>query len=136
MTGYKNVVLIAGLAAMLAAAGCAKKEIIKQDEPQKAVEAATPVNTPVETVKYDVKKGDSLWKIAAGAAYGNAFEWPLLFKANRDQIQDPDLIETNQQLNISKDFSQAQTEDAVQKAKETPPFKKHSEPRKTLPLMY
>jgi LysM repeat protein len=137
MTGYKNVVLIVGLAAALAAAGCAKKEMIKQDEPEKAVAAAMPVSEAPVTAKYDVKKGDSLWAIASrDAAYGNAFEWPLLFKANRDQIQDPDLIEANQQLNIQKDFTQVQSEDAIQKAKETPLFKRHSEPRKTLPLMY
>jgi hypothetical protein len=133
----RNVVVFVGLVAVWLAAGCAKKEMIKQDAPEKAVEAAAPVSEAHVMVKYDVQKGDTLWKIAAGdIAYGNAFAWPLLFKANRDQIQDPDIIETSQQLNIKMDFTRAQSEDAVQKAKDTPPFIKHSEPRKKLPLMY
>jgi len=48
---------------------------------------------------YTVKKGDSLSKIAKHI-YGDAGEWRKIFEANRDQIQDPDLIEPGQQLKI------------------------------------
>ena len=48
---------------------------------------------------YTVKKGDSLSKIAKHL-YGDAGEWRKIFEANRDTIQDPDLIEPGQQLKI------------------------------------
>ena len=48
---------------------------------------------------YVVKKGDSLSKIAK-RIYGNAGEWRKIFEANRDQIEDPDLIQPGQMLKI------------------------------------
>jgi len=48
---------------------------------------------------YTVKKGDSLSKIAK-QLYGNASEWRKIFEANRDQIEDPDLIQPGQMLKI------------------------------------
>ena len=48
---------------------------------------------------YTVKKGDSLSKIAK-QIYGNASEWRKIFEANRDQIEDPDLIQPGQMLKI------------------------------------
>lgn len=48
---------------------------------------------------YIVKKGDSLSKIAKDQ-YGDANEWRKIFEANRDQIQDPDLIHPGQTLRI------------------------------------
>jgi nucleoid-associated protein YgaU len=46
-----------------------------------------------------VKKGDSLSKIAKDQ-YGDADKWRKIFEANRDQIQDPDLIHPGQTLRI------------------------------------
>jgi nucleoid-associated protein YgaU len=48
---------------------------------------------------YTVKKGDSLSKIAR-EVYGDADEWQRIFDANRDQIEDPDMIEPGQKLEI------------------------------------
>ena len=48
---------------------------------------------------YVVVKGDSLSKIAQ-RYYGDAEEWKRIFEANRDQIQDPDLIHPGQELRI------------------------------------
>jgi nucleoid-associated protein YgaU len=48
---------------------------------------------------YVVKKGDSLSKIAKHL-YGSANEWRKIFEANRDQIEDPDLIQPGQMLKI------------------------------------
>ena len=87
--------------------------------------------------KYSVRKGDSLWRISGkDAIYGDSFKWPLLFKANRASIEDPDLIYPRQALKVSKKFTADEEEDAVSKAKETPPFEPHSEPRKKLPIKY
>ena len=46
-----------------------------------------------------VKPGDSLSKIAK-AVYGDAGRWPEILEANRDQIQDPNLIHPGQELRI------------------------------------
>lgn len=52
-------------------------------------------------VNYTVVKGDYLWKIAKkDEFYGNGFAWPVIYKANRDQIKDPDLIYPKQVFKI------------------------------------
>lgn len=52
-------------------------------------------------VDYTVVKGDYLWKIAKKKEfYGNGFAWPVIYKANRDQIKDPDLIYPKQVFKI------------------------------------
>jgi nucleoid-associated protein YgaU len=87
--------------------------------------------------RYSVASGDSLWRIAGrSSAYGNSFKWPLLFKANRDIIEDPDLIYPRQKLEVKKSYTESEMDDAVGKAKETPPFEPHSVPRKKLPIKY
>ena len=50
---------------------------------------------------YSVVRGDSLWRIAGKSdVYGNAMEWPLIFKANSDSIKHADLIYPKQSLNV------------------------------------
>jgi nucleoid-associated protein YgaU len=60
------------------------------------------VNPPEQT--YTVESGDSLSKIAK-EIYGKASAWPVIFEANRDQLDDPDRIKPGQILKIppSKD---------------------------------
>jgi nucleoid-associated protein YgaU len=48
---------------------------------------------------YVVVKGDSLSKIAQ-RFYGDAHDWKRIYEANRDQINDPDLIHPGQELRI------------------------------------
>jgi len=48
---------------------------------------------------YTVAAGDSLSKIAQ-REYGDASQWRRIFEANRNQIQDPDLIQPGQKLII------------------------------------
>ncbi len=70
-----------------------------------------------------VVRGDSLWKISGKTAvYGDSFQWPLLWRANREFIQSPDLIEPGQVLRVpaSNYFSK---EKARKKAKAWPPYK-------------
>ena|ERR1035437_409638 len=54
------------------------------------------------TVKnYEVVKGDCLWRIAQKPEhYGNGFAWPIIYKANRDEIKNPDLIYPKQNFKI------------------------------------
>ena len=48
---------------------------------------------------YVVQEGDSLSKIAK-RVYGNANSWRKIFEANRDSIENPDLIYPGQTLKI------------------------------------
>jgi hypothetical protein len=113
----------------LAVVGCSPKKQITKVEPKPTPEVAKR--------SYVVQKGDSLWKIAGRSdVLGDPFRWPLLFKANRDQIQDPDFIEVRQDLSYKKTYSQAEIEDAVKKAQLTPPYEPRKRPRKVLPIQY
>lgn len=51
---------------------------------------------------YEVQKGDSLWKIAQNA-YGDGNRHGDIFEANKEVIQDPDLIFPGQMLRIPQD---------------------------------
>ena len=78
--------------------------------------AVTPA--PQGIVGYVVQKGDHLWGISAKpAVYGDPYQWPLLYKRNRDEIYDPDLIYPGQVLHIERDLSQTQINIAVNHAK-------------------
>jgi len=58
------------------------------------------VEAPKE-INYTVVKGDCLWNIAKKKEhYGNGFAWPVIYKANRDQIKNPDLIYPKQTFKI------------------------------------
>lgn len=48
---------------------------------------------------YTVESGDTLSHIAK-RFYGKAGEWNRIFQANRDQLDDPDLIQPGQVLRI------------------------------------
>ena len=50
---------------------------------------------------YTVVSGDSLSKIAK-RFYGEANQWRKIFEANKDQIEDPDLIHPGQVLRIPR----------------------------------
>jgi nucleoid-associated protein YgaU len=52
--------------------------------------------------KYTVRKGDTLSAIAK-REYGKASEWRRIFEANRDQIDNPDLIRPGQELTIPRE---------------------------------
>lgn len=46
-----------------------------------------------------VLPGETLWQIAA-LLTGDAYRWPELYRANRDQIKDPSLLYPGQRLAI------------------------------------
>lgn len=59
-------------------------------EARKAAEAAK---------TYTVKSGDSLWKISE-QVYGNGNDWRKIYEANKDRIQNPDVIQPGWVLTI------------------------------------
>jgi len=128
--------ILATAVATLAIAGCASKSDVKPEPTPVPVATAVPVKAS-GMKHYVVKKGDSLWKISARkSGLGDPFRWPLIFKANRDQIQDPDFIDVHEDLNYKKNYSKDEIADAVEKAEQTPPFEPRKQPRKVLPIQY
>ena len=86
--------------------------------PAPATTTAAVTPAPKGIVGYVVQKGDHLWGISAKpAVYGDPYQWPLLYKRNRDEIYDPDLIYPGQVLHIQRDLSQTQINIAVNHAK-------------------
>jgi nucleoid-associated protein YgaU len=48
---------------------------------------------------HEVKKGETLWKIAE-RYYGDGSLYPKIFEANKDTLKDPNLIRVGQKLRI------------------------------------
>ena len=65
--------------------------------------------------RYTVVRGDTLWGISArDNIYNNALLWPIIYKANREQIRNPHLIFPRQVLAIPRDYSQEEAAAAIQ----------------------
>ena len=126
----KSMALACALAALILSS-CAHKGQVKQE----AAAVPSPVPSPqAEAPKpalqhYVVAKGDCLWTIAAKpSVLGDAFHWPLLYKQNRDQIEDPDIIEPKQDLAYRSHYSEAEYDLAQRQAAEMPAYVPHSVP--------
>jgi hypothetical protein len=67
---------------------------------------------------YQVIRGDNLWNISGkDEVYANPYQWPLIYKANRDKINDADLIFPGQVFAIDRNASGADVDAAVEHAK-------------------
>lgn len=67
---------------------------------------------------YQVIRGDNLWNISGkDEIYANPYQWPLIYKANRDKINDADLIFPGQVFAIDRNASGADVDAAVEHAK-------------------
>ncbi len=119
-------IFVAALLLALVFAGCATREKTKKS----AVENVKETNeAQVEKKDYYVKKGDTLWDIASRyGVYGDPFKWPLIYKANRDIINDPDLIYPDQDFDIKKGYPEEEVEEAVKQAEDYPPYRPGSKP--------
>ncbi len=66
---------------------------------------------------YVVRKGDTLPSIAARhEIYNDSFMWPLVYKANRDQIKDPKSIYVGQDLKIPREMTMEEIIEARREA--------------------
>lgn len=118
--------------------GCAKRQqVVNTPEP-----IPQPDPTPVAALKtmptvsghYIVKKGDNLWTIASRSRiFGDPFEWPLLYRENRDQIKDPDWIYPAQDFNFKRAMSAEELQEIRNIAKSTPAYNRKAK-RKVLPV--
>ncbi|MCW8824990.1 MAG: LysM peptidoglycan-binding domain-containing protein [Gammaproteobacteria bacterium] len=80
--------------------------------------ALDPVEEDMGVKSYMVERGDNLWSISGKEAiYGNPYQWPLIYKANREQIKDADLIHPGQDLSIVRGMSEDEVNAAVNHAK-------------------
>jgi nucleoid-associated protein YgaU len=67
---------------------------------------------------YSVVRGDNLWRISGkDEVYGDPYQWPLIYKTNRDKIKDADLIYPGQVLDVDQNASEAEINAAVTHAK-------------------
>ena len=82
-----------------------KRELIRQDTREVHDMAEDEVKKTEEQDPYDVKqyhevkKGDTLWKIAE-KYYGDGNLYKQIFEANRDILKKPDVIKIGQKLHI------------------------------------
>jgi len=110
----KKLILLAIALCLVFAWGCSKKvktepEVVVVEEKVVIVET---VVDPMQVYKaeYDalpvshtVTKGECLWWISEYKhVYNDPFMWPLIYKANRDQIKNPDLIYPGQQFDVPR----------------------------------
>lgn len=76
-----------------------KEEIPAQKEPLKQKGIYKIMKT--YTVRLIPERRDCLWRIAEYKfIYGDPWKWPIIYKANKDQIKDPDLIYPGQVFDI------------------------------------
>jgi nucleoid-associated protein YgaU len=67
---------------------------------------------------YSVVRGDNLWNISAkDEVYADPYQWPLIYKTNRNKIKDADLIYPGQVLDIDQNASASEIDAAVNHAK-------------------
>lgn len=80
--------------------------------------AAARGDTGGRVSSYTVSRGDSLWAISAKSeVYDDPYQWPLIYRANQDQIQDADLIYPGQMLQIDQSATSADVATAVRHAR-------------------
>ncbi len=133
----RSLLLIMTLAAGVLVIGCSSAKKKDTVVPQQPAPVAEEKPKAVANDHYTVVKHDTLWDISGKSSiYGDAFQWPLIFKTNRDKIQDPDLIYPKQELEIKKATTADEIEKAKKAASETPKYKPHSKPVKKLSVDY
>jgi len=77
----------------------------------------------LEIIEHVVQFGECLWKICQEAqVYNNPLIWPIVYKANRSQIRDPDLIYPGQRFIIPRELPEDQIDGASLDAKRRGPW--------------
>lgn len=83
----------------------------------------TPSPAPALPSNYTVTDGETLWTIAAQKdVYQDPLLWPLLYRANRDQIKNPRRVYGGQILTIPRNQSEAELAEARAWARDSDAF--------------
>jgi nucleoid-associated protein YgaU len=91
---------------------------LKQKRMEEARLSEMQAEMPATMDSYTVVRGDSLWGISARSdIYGNPYQWPLIYKTNRNQIKDADLIYPGQQFDIERNASAMEIDAAINHAR-------------------
>ncbi len=100
------------------------EELAKLTEPpapKKPVSPRPPLRQEPEPKllnQVEVLDGEDLAMVAArDEVYGDELLWPLIYKANRDQIKDPRQVFPGQTLIVPRDKTQAEQEEAREEAR-------------------
>jgi hypothetical protein len=128
------------------ATACAGKKKIESTEiydqapapdsdPPLSIAKTRPEEPKKKIIPYSVVRGDTLWDLS-GKFYEDPFQWPLIFKTNRDIIRDPDLIYPKQNIRIEKEFTSEEKSKARRSASQTPKYVPHLNARQKLPVDY
>jgi curli biogenesis system outer membrane secretion channel CsgG len=106
----KKLVIFAMALSLMAAAGCAKKRT--EPAPVQPVVIADQqvdkVLTPMERYEQDYAKLPTSHTVVKGECkqiYNDPFMWPLIYKANKAQIKDPDLIYPGQTFAVPRSYT-------------------------------
>ncbi len=147
----KRCLVFAVLLLAMVSFGCAKKPATPAPEPPKEdvrIEQPGPIISPAPGPRpepltpeqpsardiyernyaqlptaHTVVKGECLWWIAEyQQIYNDPFMWPLIFKANRDQINNPDLIYPNQVFQIPRAYQLAEVKESRRTAGAPKPY--------------
>ena len=98
---------------------------VKEPEETKEIETVTPEKpwVPSPLTLWVVGHGEHLWGISAHRlVYGDPYQWPLLFKRNRYQIEDADLVYPGQVLHIERNLTYAEIQRAIEHARTRGPW--------------
>ena len=89
------------------------------DEEGQVMDEASQKSKEELPTTYIVEDGDTLATIAEKATiYGNKYQWPLIFDANKDILDDYKTITTGQKLIIPRNVSAVEIEAAKQRAEQ------------------
>ncbi|MFZ4855431.1 MAG: LysM peptidoglycan-binding domain-containing protein [Desulfuromonadaceae bacterium] len=90
----------------------AQKQAMAAEAAQSSVKKyKTPL--PVFPTSYTVRRGETLPQISARLEiYNDSSLWPIIFRANRDQIRDPKRLWPGQVFSIPRNFSRNDAEEA------------------------
>ena len=102
----------------IAQAEAENKKFLNANADDSALDAASSGGRAGTVTSYSVVRGDNLWSISGkDEVYADPYQWPLIYKTNRDKIKDADLIYPGQVFDIDQNASASEIDAAVNHAK-------------------
>jgi hypothetical protein len=89
------------------------QQLAKSAEAAESPQKKTKETTPPLPTSYTVRRGETLPQISARTEiYNDSTLWPIIYRANRDQIRDPKRLWPGQVFVIPRNFSRAEAVEA------------------------